>query len=106
MKSLQVPQTLAMNVNDLSYAQPLPHIVAAIPPAGSIVNMNNKIASDSKPLTSVVSVSNSGLPFIAMPESSAQLTDRISHSPAIIQDSDNQLSKDNFIQVNYLVIYN
>ncbi|KAG8039010.1 hypothetical protein G9C98_003317 [Cotesia typhae] len=53
-----VPQTLAMNVNDLSYAQPLPHIVAAIPPAGSIVNMNNKIASDSKPLTSVLPLPN------------------------------------------------
>lgn len=88
-----------MNSNDVSYSQPLPHIVAAIPPAGSVVNMNNRIATDSKPLTSVLSVSNSGLPFIAMPESSAQLTDRISHSPAVSQESDNQLSKDNYIQV-------
>ncbi|XP_012265861.2 basic-leucine zipper transcription factor A isoform X2 [Athalia rosae] len=38
-------------------------------------------------------------PFIAMPESSAQLTDRISHSPTVLEDSTNEVSKDDFYQL-------
>ncbi|XP_028520798.1 uncharacterized protein LOC107994262 isoform X1 [Apis cerana] len=66
----------------------LPNIVAAIPPAGSIV----------EPETS--KSTNDGLPpFISMPQSSAQLTDRISNNPAILEDSDNEVSKDDFSQL-------
>lgn len=72
----------------------LPNIVAAIPPTGSIV----------EPETS--KSTNDGLPpFISMPQSSAQLTDRISNNPAILEDSDNEVSKDDFNQVDFNFIF-
>lgn len=70
----------------------LPNIVAAIPPAASIVETE----ITSKPMSS-----GGGLPpFISMPQSSAQLTDRISNSPTVLKDSDNEVSKDDYNQVN------
>lgn len=69
----------------------LPNIVAAIPPVGSIVE-----AEATKPISA-------GLPpFISMPPSSAQLTDRISNSPNILEDADNEVSKDDFNQVDLM----
>ncbi|XP_076657770.1 mind the gap isoform X2 [Halictus rubicundus] len=69
----------------------LPNIVAAIPPAGSIVEPE----SASKPV-----VANGGLPpFLSMPPSSSQLTDRISNSPTILEDADNEVSKDDLNQL-------
>lgn len=67
----------------------LPNIVAAIPPAGSqmVEPETSKSTNDGLP------------PFISMPQSSAQLTDRISNNPAILEDSDNEVSKDDFSQV-------
>ncbi|XP_076380019.1 mind the gap isoform X2 [Megalopta genalis] len=83
VKREQTPQILAV-----AAATPgkLPNIVAAIPPAGSIIDPE----SVSKPI-----VASGGLPpFISMPQSSAQLTDRISNSPTIVEDADNEVSKD------------
>lgn len=69
----------------------LPNIVAAIPPAGSIVEPE----AASKPMSP-----GGGLPpFISMPQSSSQLTDRISNNPTILEDADNEVSKDDFTQV-------
>ncbi|KAF3428819.1 hypothetical protein E2986_01991 [Frieseomelitta varia] len=67
----------------------LPNIVAAIPPADSIVESSSKPTSSSDGLP----------PFISMPQSSAQLTDRISNSPSILEDSDNEVSKDDTNQL-------
>lgn len=73
----------------------LPTIVAAIPPAGSVVNDPLP-----KPVAGIV-IPNSALPpFIAMPQSSAKLTSRISHSPTLLEDSVNEVSKDDDKQVN------
>lgn len=70
----------------------LPNIVAAIPPAGSIVEPESPMKT---------MASNNGLPpFMSMPQSSSQLTDRIGHSPAIVEDTDNEVSKDDFNQVD------
>ncbi|XP_076623739.1 mind the gap isoform X1 [Colletes latitarsis] len=88
VKRDQTPQMLA-----IASAMPgkMPNIVAAIPPAGSIVEP--ELAS--KPISS-----SGGLPpFISMPPSSAQLTDRISNSPTVLEDSDNEVSKDDFNQL-------
>lgn len=90
---LQTPQMLAV-----AAAMPgkLPNIVAAIPPADSIVEPGLSLKSAS---------SSDGLPpFISMPQSSSQLTDRISNSPTILHDSDNEVSKDDFNQVITLII--
>ncbi|XP_043483899.1 transcription factor SPT20 homolog isoform X2 [Leptopilina heterotoma] len=82
-KRMQVVQGSTSNVARL------PTIVAAIPPAGSVVNDPLP-----KPVAGIV-IPNSALPpFIAMPKSSAQLTNRISHSPTILEDSVNEVSKD------------
>ena len=72
----------------------LPNIVAAIPPADSIVESSSKVASSSDGLP----------PFISMPQSSAQLTDRISNSPSVLEDSDNEVSKDDFNQVDKIFL--
>ncbi|XP_034939503.1 basic-leucine zipper transcription factor A isoform X2 [Chelonus insularis] len=79
--------------------QTLPNIVAAIPPAGSVVNIQKRI---SKPKPDRINVANNGLPaFIAMPQSSTHLTDRISNSSVILIDSANQISKDNVAEVPF-----
>ncbi|XP_076279313.1 mind the gap isoform X2 [Lasioglossum baleicum] len=83
VKRDQTPQILAV-----AAATPgkLPNIVAAIPPAGSIVEPDS---------ASRTVVATAGLPpFLSMPPSSAQLTDRISNSPTILEDADNEVSKD------------
>ncbi|CAD1478635.1 unnamed protein product, partial [Heterotrigona itama] len=86
VKRDQTPQLLAV-----AAAMPgkLPNIVAAIPPADSIVESSSKATPSSDGLP----------PFISMPQSSAQLTDRISNSPSIFEDSDNEVSKDDFNQL-------
>ncbi|XP_043506371.1 putative uncharacterized protein DDB_G0271606 isoform X2 [Frieseomelitta varia] len=86
VKRDQTPQLLAV-----AAAMPgkLPNIVAAIPPADSIVESSSKPTSSSDGLP----------PFISMPQSSAQLTDRISNSPSILEDSDNEVSKDDTNQL-------
>ncbi|KAK9305287.1 hypothetical protein QLX08_003642 [Tetragonisca angustula] len=86
VKRDQTPQLLAV-----AAAMPgkLPNIVAAIPPADSIVESSSKPTSSSDGLP----------PFISMPQSSAQLTDRISNSPSILEDSDNEVSKDDINQL-------
>ncbi|OAD52441.1 hypothetical protein WN48_01423 [Eufriesea mexicana] len=69
----------------------LPNIVAAIPPVGSIIEPDPSSKSGSP--------SDSLPPFISMPQSLSQLTDRISNSPVILEDSDNEVSKDDFNQL-------
>ncbi|XP_043257712.1 mediator of RNA polymerase II transcription subunit 15-like [Colletes gigas] len=87
VKRDQTPQMLA-----IASAMPgkMPNIVAAIPPAGSIV--------EPEPVSKPISSSGGLPPFISMPPSSAQLTDRISNSPTVLEDSDNEVSKDDFNQ--------
>ncbi|XP_076245002.1 mind the gap isoform X2 [Calliopsis andreniformis] len=88
VKRDQTPQMLAV-----AAAMPgkLPNIVAAIPPVGSIV--------EPEPVSKPTSSSSGLPPFISMPQSSAQLTDRISNSPTILEDADNEVSKDDFNQL-------
>lgn len=74
----------------------LPNIVAAFPPTGL---MEAEVVPSSKTSINIVS-SNAGLPpFIAMPQSSAKITDRISNNPVLLQDSDNEVTKDEYSQV-------
>lgn len=88
VKRDQTPQMLAVAA---AIPGKLPNIVAAIPPADSIVEPGLSLKSAS---------SSDGLPpFISMPQSSSQLTDRISNSPTILHDSDNEVSKDDFNQL-------
>lgn len=95
--STKTPQAMMTSGNSAVYPQALPNIVAATPPAGTMVHV--KKVAQSKPVAGVL-LSNNGLPaFIAMPQSSAQLTDRISNSPTILEDSVNEVSKDESIQV-------
>ena len=71
-------------------------IIAAIPPVGMV----EAEALPSSKVTANSISSNAGLPpFIAMPQSSAKLTNRISGSDTLLQDSDNEVSKDDFTQV-------
>ncbi|CAK9800400.1 Reticulocyte-binding protein homolog 2a [Anthophora plagiata] len=88
VKRDQTPQMVAVAA---AVPGKLPNIVAAIPPASSIVEPESSV----KPISS-----NDGLPpFISMPPSSAQLTDRISNSPSILEDADNEVPKDDFNQL-------
>ncbi|XP_014488645.1 PREDICTED: uncharacterized protein LOC106751904 [Dinoponera quadriceps] len=67
----------------------LPNLVAAIP-SGVEVDA----------LSSSKTATNMALPpFIAMPQSSAKITNRISNSGALLQDSDNEVSKDDYSQL-------
>ncbi|XP_018401539.1 PREDICTED: alpha-protein kinase 1-like [Cyphomyrmex costatus] len=71
-------------------------IIASIPPVGMI---EAEALPSSKATANSIS-SNVGLPpFIAMPQSSSKLTDRISGSSTLLQDSDNEVSKDDFTQL-------
>lgn len=73
----------------------LPGIVAAVPPGGLI----EADLSSLKATTNLASSNGALPPFIAMPQSSAKLTNRISSSATLLQDSDNEVSKDDFNQV-------
>ena len=72
----------------------------AMPSGGSVISKFNQSA---KPQANGVvnsMLSSGGLPpFVAMPQSSAQLTDRISNSPTILKDSVNEVTKDDYKQV-------
>ncbi|XP_017764286.1 PREDICTED: mediator of RNA polymerase II transcription subunit 15-like [Eufriesea mexicana] len=88
VKRDQTPQMIAVAA---SIPGKLPNIVAAIPPVGSIIEPDPSSKSGSP--------SDSLPPFISMPQSLSQLTDRISNSPVILEDSDNEVSKDDFNQL-------
>ncbi|XP_015585774.1 mediator of RNA polymerase II transcription subunit 15 isoform X2 [Cephus cinctus] len=76
----------------------MPHIVTAIPPAGSVLNPD--IAQSlPKPMVGVIAPGSGLPPFIAMPKSSAQLTDRISNSPVLLEESVNEVEKNEFSQL-------
>ncbi|XP_011265753.1 histone-lysine N-methyltransferase trithorax isoform X1 [Camponotus floridanus] len=69
--------------------------VAAIPQSG----MTEVLSPMSSKVTGTLIASNAALPpFIAMPQSSVKLTNRISNS-GILQDSDNELPKDDYTQL-------
>ncbi|XP_058788590.1 uncharacterized protein LOC131662736 isoform X2 [Phymastichus coffea] len=77
----QVPSGLVMPAR-------LPSVVAAIPPATGNVDAQAKPAS------------GAALPqFVNMPGSGAQLTHRISDSPSLLEDSANEVPKDEFNQL-------
>jgi len=76
-------------------AMPKLPIIAAIP---SVNMMETEVLPSSKATTNLMS--NAGLPpFVAIPQSSAKLTDRISGSGTLLEDSDNEVSKDDYTQV-------
>ncbi|KAK2584589.1 hypothetical protein KPH14_006948 [Odynerus spinipes] len=74
-----------------------------VPTSASLANMvqADHLKPVSSAITSVASSSSSnGLPpFIAMPQSSARITDRISNSGTLLDDSDNEVSKDDYNQL-------
>ncbi|XP_067205895.1 uncharacterized protein [Linepithema humile] len=72
----------------------LPGIVAAVSPG--LVETD---VSALKTTTNLASSNGALPPFIAMPQSSAKLTNRISSSATLLQDSDNEVSKDDFNQL-------
>ncbi|XP_011707842.1 PREDICTED: transcription activator MSS11-like isoform X2 [Wasmannia auropunctata] len=87
-----MPQIMAV-----AGALPKLPIIAAIPP-GMIEAEALPSLSSSKATANLMS--NVGLPpFIAMPQSSAKLTNRISGGGTLLQDSDNEVSKDDFTQL-------
>lgn len=79
------------------YSHKLPNTVAG-------VAANAEQIGQRKP--AVVLMTDGGLPaFVAMPQSSAQLTDRISNSPTLLEDSVNEVSKDEYAPVtNFILI--
>ncbi|KAK0162162.1 hypothetical protein PV327_008523 [Microctonus hyperodae] len=90
-------QSTVMGDKDAVYKNGLPNIIAAVPSAESLMNVET--ISQSKPVAGIL-VSDNGLPaFIAMPQSSAQLTDRIgNNSPILSVESADEVYKDNFVQ--------
>lgn len=80
----------------------LPNVVAAIPQSG-MVEAEVLSPSSSKVTGNLVS-SNAALPpFISMPQSSAKLTNRIGNG-GLLQDSDNEVSKDDYTQVIDIIL--
>ncbi|XP_070511009.1 polyhomeotic-proximal chromatin protein isoform X2 [Cardiocondyla obscurior] len=80
------PQIIAM-----AGSLPKLPVIAAIPPVG-MVNPEILPASPASKATANLIATSAGLPpFIAMPQSSAKITDRISGSGTLLQDSDNEL---------------
>ncbi|XP_012540118.1 uncharacterized protein LOC105838815 isoform X2 [Monomorium pharaonis] len=71
-------------------------IIAAIPPVGMV--QSEVLPSSSKATTNLISSSAGLPPFIAMPQSSVKLTNRIGGGGTLLQDSDNEVSKDDFTQ--------
>ncbi|XP_012540117.1 ankyrin repeat and KH domain-containing protein mask-1 isoform X1 [Monomorium pharaonis] len=72
-------------------------IIAAIPPVGMV--QSEVLPSSSKATTNLISSSAGLPPFIAMPQSSVKLTNRIGGGGTLLQDSDNEVSKDDFTQL-------
>lgn len=69
--------------------------MAAVPPSGSLVNVEKIIQQHNKPVAAVAVPA-----FVTMPESTAKLTDRISNSPSLLEDSVNEVApKDDFSQI-------
>ncbi|KAG7201350.1 hypothetical protein KM043_004118 [Ampulex compressa] len=88
LKKSQMPQTVG--------------VAAVVPAAGSSITVGNVIEIEQpagKPAGTFASSIDGLPPFIAMPPSSAQLTDRIGNGPTLIQVSDNEVSKDDFNQL-------
>ncbi|XP_043279855.1 transcription factor SPT20 homolog isoform X2 [Venturia canescens] len=82
-KRVQVPQQTNPIVESPVYSHAMPNPVSS----------NPDLIAQRKP----VATSNGGLPaFVAMPQSSSQLTDRISNSPTLLEDSVNEVSKDDY----------
>ena len=75
----------------------VPNVVAAIPPAGSVVNAEKLLQP--RPVAAMAIPPS----FVSMPASAAQLTDRISNSPTILEDSVNEVGKDDNAQVKIKV---
>lgn len=94
--SVRISQGLAIPFSTVSPSARLPDIIAAIPPS-----LGSMVQATPKPVTGF----NGLPPFIAMPQSSAQLTDRISHSPTLLEDSVNEVEKDNFYQVRIKISF-
>jgi len=69
----------------------LPGPVAVIPPGGMV---ESEVVSSSMSKPNVQA--NALPPFIAMPQSSAKLTNRISNSGALLQDADNEILHENY----------
>lgn len=71
-------------------------LVAAIPPAGGVSLVDKLTAQQMiKPVAAIAAVP----PFMSMPHSAAQITDRISNSPTLLEDSLNEVPKDDNTQV-------
>ncbi|KAF7403349.1 hypothetical protein HZH68_006143 [Vespula germanica] len=99
MMAQQQKQILAMQAKRIQAAIAIatttkaPNVVPAI---------TNIVQSDHlKPVSAALtSTASNGLPpFIAMPQSSSRLTDRISNSATVLDDSDNEVSKDDYNQL-------
>lgn len=85
----------------------LPSVVAAIPQSGMVEA--EVLSPLSSKVTGNLMLSNAALPpFIAMPQSSIKLTNRVGNSGTSLQEFDNEVPKDDFTQVIYLpdIIYN
>lgn len=76
----------------------LPNIIVAIPPSA---NVPEQVPTGLQPVIGMKTPVLAGLPpFAAMPQSAAQLTDRIGAGPTYFEESDNEVSKDSeFSQV-------
>ncbi|XP_012280799.1 bromodomain-containing protein DDB_G0280777 isoform X2 [Orussus abietinus] len=99
MQKLAQQQQAAMRVQGLAPATSgrLPNIIMAVGPGNNAV-AQNVVAQVPKPGSGVVAGENGLPPFVAMPKSSAQLTDRISNSPTLLEDSVNEVPKDDSSQ--------
>ncbi|KAJ8678638.1 hypothetical protein QAD02_014425 [Eretmocerus hayati] len=95
-KRMQDTPSSASNSVVTPVRMPLPTIVAAIPPAGSIVNVDKlQLQSGMRPMSSMGSLP----PFMGMPASTAQITDRISNSPTLLEDAANEVPKEEIKQL-------
>ncbi|EFN80140.1 hypothetical protein EAI_05947 [Harpegnathos saltator] len=90
-------EALALQQPQVITVPKLPNIVAAIPSGGQVVEVD--ALPSSKTATNMASLNGALPPFVAMPPSSAKITDRISNSGTLLQDSDNEVSKDDYSQV-------
>lgn len=89
--SLQASQEANLNVQSPVYSHAMPNAVSS----------NPDLMAQRKP----VATSIGGLPaFVAMPQSSSQLTDRISNSPTLLEDSVNEVSKDDYAPVGFILL--
>ncbi|KAI4496161.1 hypothetical protein M0802_008028 [Mischocyttarus mexicanus] len=96
----QQKQILAMQTKRIQAAIAVATTTKA--PPSVVSTIGNIVQSDHlKPVSAAMtSVTSNGLPpFIAMPQSSSRLTDRISNSPTLLDDSDNEVPKDDYNQL-------